>query len=70
MERTKGKAAAMAAKLESLSPLGVLARGYSLTTPTDSHQPIVDAKQLQIGDAMHTRFAHGAAISRVEQIDG
>ena len=70
MERTKGKAAGMAAKLESLSPLAVLARGYSLTTPTDSHQPIVDAKQLHIGDQVQIRFAHGAVVSRVEQIDG
>jgi exodeoxyribonuclease VII large subunit len=70
MERTKSKTTALAAKLESLSPLAVLARGYSLTTRIADGQPIDDSQQLQVGDAMHTRFAHRLAVSRVEQLTG
>ena len=58
----------LAARLESLSPLGVLARGYSLTQRADG-RPIRYAADLSVGDQLHTRFAHGRAISRVEGVD-
>jgi exodeoxyribonuclease VII large subunit len=70
MERIRSKATALAAKLESLSPVAVLARGYSLTTSVSDGEPVADARQLQVGGTMHTRFAHGWAVSHVEQIDG
>jgi exodeoxyribonuclease VII large subunit len=68
LERTKHRTAAMAAHLESLSPLDVLARGYSLTTRAADGQPVFDVAQLKAGEAIHTRFGRGAAVSRVEQI--
>jgi exodeoxyribonuclease VII large subunit len=69
MERIKNKTTALAAKLESLSPVAVLARGYSLTTRIADGQPITEIQQLHVGDAMHTRLAHGSVVSRVEQMD-
>jgi exodeoxyribonuclease VII large subunit len=60
--------AALAARLESLSPLGVLARGYSLTTRADDRRLIDNAESLTTGETIRTRFAQGSAISRVEQI--
>jgi exodeoxyribonuclease VII large subunit len=69
LDRTRQSAAALAAHLESLSPLAVLARGYSLTTRTTDRQPITDASTLAVGDAISTRFARGTALSRIEQIE-
>jgi len=69
IEQSQHKVAAMAARLESLSPLGVLARGYSLTRSIGDERPITDAGQLSVGESIHTRFNRGGIISRVEQIE-
>jgi exodeoxyribonuclease VII large subunit len=69
LERNRQRAAALTGHLESLSPLGVLARGYSLTTRTTDGTPIFDAAQLQAGETIHTRFSLGNVVSRVENID-
>ena len=55
-------------RLESLSPLNVLARGYSLTQRDDGS--LVDnAATLNLGDKMVTRYAMGSSTSRVESVD-
>lgn len=59
----------LAAKLDSLSPLGVLARGYSLTHTDEDDRLVRDAASLEVGDRIVTRFARGQATSRVEQVD-
>jgi exodeoxyribonuclease VII large subunit len=69
IERSASEVTAMAGQLESLSPLGVLARGYSLTRRIEDDRPVTDAGQLNLGEMMHTRFHRGTAISRVEQIE-
>ncbi len=61
--------ASIANQLESLSPLGVLGRGYSLTTHIPSGHLVRSATTLGIGDELHTRFEDGTAVSRVERID-
>ncbi|HET6880673.1 MAG TPA: exodeoxyribonuclease VII large subunit [Pirellulales bacterium] len=55
--------------LESLSPLGVLGRGYSLTQHLQDGRLVRDAATLSPGDLLSTRFACGRALSRVESID-
>ncbi len=62
------QADAVAARLESLSPLAVLGRGYSLTQRTKDGQVIRDAAELTPGEQITTRLARGQTISRVEQI--
>ena len=62
--RVKG----IAAQLESLSPLGVLGRGYTLTHRTTDGRLIDNASELAIGQQLVTQFAAGRAISRVEEI--
>jgi exodeoxyribonuclease VII large subunit len=57
-----------AARLESLSPLAVLARGYSLTQRADDGRLVRDAAELQPGERIATRFARGKAVSRVEEV--
>jgi exodeoxyribonuclease VII large subunit len=59
----------LAASLESLSPLGVLSRGYSLTQRVSDGRLVRDARDLVPGDQLRTRFSHGEVLSRVEHIE-
>jgi len=63
------KIEAMAARLESLSPLAVLGRGYSLTQRAADGRLVHDAGQLRPGEQITTRYARGRTISRVEEIE-
>jgi exodeoxyribonuclease VII large subunit len=67
--RARRDADGLAARLESLSPLAVLARGYSLTTRAADGQLVRDAATLSPGDRITTRFAAGQAVSRVEEVE-
>jgi len=62
-----------AAQLESLSPLGVLGRGYSITQLADrkgkGRSVITHAGQVQVGDSLITKLAEGEVTSRVESVD-
>ena len=58
-----------AAHLESLSPLAILARGYSVTLRRADGRLIRDARELAQGDELQTRFAVGHAISRVDRVE-
>jgi exodeoxyribonuclease VII large subunit len=58
---------ALAARLETLSPLNVLARGYSLTRKTGETTVLREASRVQPGDRIVTRLQHGEVISRVEE---
>ena len=59
------KLAALVARLETLSPLNVLTRGYSLTH-TDDGRLLRAASQVGVGDRLVTRLAEGEVVSRVE----
>lgn len=59
----------LAARLESLSPLSVLGRGYSLTQRVSDGRVIRDATELLPGEQTRTRFAKGQVTSRVEEIE-
>ena len=67
LQLQRGKLDAWAGKLESLSPLGVLARGYSVTQRADDGTLVRDANQVQPGDLIRTRVAKGEVMSRVEE---
>ncbi len=58
-----------AGRLESLSPLAVLERGYSLTQRVADGQVIRAAAELSPGQQITTRFARGQATSRVEHVE-
>jgi exodeoxyribonuclease VII large subunit len=55
----------LAGKLESLSPLAVLERGYSVTTD-EKGRVLRDATQLRVGQTLITRFSKGTSKSKVE----
>ncbi len=58
----------VAGRVESLSPVAVLRRGYSLTTGPDGSL-LRDAAPLRPGDRLATRLARGRVLSRVESVD-
>ncbi len=59
----------LAAGLEALSPLGVLARGYSLTTRPDGATLVRRASDLRPGDRIVTRLGQGRVVSLVEDVE-
>ena len=58
--------ATASARLESLSPLNVLARGYSLTRVEQSPSLLRSPAQVQPGDRLITIVEQGRIVSRVE----
>ena len=60
------RVARLAASLEALSPLAVLARGYSLTFLADGKTLVRISHDVKTGDLIHTRLASGQITSRVE----
>jgi len=69
LETSRSSVAAAAAQLESLSPLAVLRRGYSLTMRAGDGQILRDAADTSQGDVIATRLMRGSLLSRVERID-
>jgi exodeoxyribonuclease VII large subunit len=66
-ERHRARVTEMAGRLEAVSPLRVLARGYSLTTD-DAGNLVVDATRVPIGAKLTTRVERGTIQSRVESV--
>jgi exodeoxyribonuclease VII large subunit len=67
LEQLRDQLKSQAARLESLSPLNVLARGYSLTRKEDEAVLLHDAGKVQRGERIVTRLQHGEILSRVEE---
>jgi exodeoxyribonuclease VII large subunit len=63
----RGRLATLAGKLESLSPLQVLGRGYSLTT-TESGKLVRAARDVKPGDRLVTTLSDGRVRSTVDSI--
>ncbi len=63
----KDRLTAASTHLESLSPLAVLSRGYSVTQRADDGKIVRDAAQLQPGDLIRTQLHQGHILSRVEK---
>lgn len=67
LDKARERLAAFAAQLDSLSPLNVLARGYSLTRSEADAAVIRNVEQVRPGDRLITIVQHGQLISRVEE---
>lgn len=59
----------LAGRLEALSPLAVLARGYAIAR-TEEGRVVKDAAQLQVGDRLDVLFHRGSVRCQVEEIRG
>jgi exodeoxyribonuclease VII large subunit len=68
LERARRECAAVAAHLEALSPLGVLARGYSLTKRLPDGQLVRSAADVQVGDRLSTLLGDGELLSTVTAV--
>ena len=55
-------------KLEALSPLGILSRGYSITIRKKDNKILKDTRPLRKKELIKTKLAKGEIISRVEDI--
>jgi exodeoxyribonuclease VII large subunit len=57
-----------ATRLEALSPLSVLSRGYAIATRADGRL-LRSASDVLAGDVVHVRVAHACLDARVEQVE-
>jgi exodeoxyribonuclease VII large subunit len=62
------KIAVAAGKLESLSPLAILGRGYSVTQ-NENGEVVRSTESLHVGDKIVSTIASGKIISRVEELE-
>ncbi|MEZ6113126.1 MAG: exodeoxyribonuclease VII large subunit [Pirellulaceae bacterium] len=69
LERLDDRLGALAARLDGLSPLRVLGRGYSVTQRAADGQVVRDASDVGVGDEILTRLAAGSIRSRVESAE-
>jgi len=69
LERRGESLRSLAARLEALSPLAVLGRGYSLTRRDADGAVLRGAGETAPGELLRTRLSHGEVLSRVEECD-
>jgi exodeoxyribonuclease VII large subunit len=67
-ERARGGLQELITALNSLSPLAVLGRGYSLTRTVPHGKLVTDATGVLPGDVLRLTFAKGEALVRVEEV--
>ncbi|MBN3037864.1 MAG: exodeoxyribonuclease VII large subunit [Candidatus Omnitrophica bacterium] len=68
LEILQQKNIALSGKLQALSPLNILSRGYSITLCLPEEKAITDTQSLKAGTKVKTRIAQGEFISEVEEI--
>lgn len=69
MGRYADKLGMTAGRLEALSPLKQLDRGFVIASEQPGGKGLVSVKSLQPGDRLWLRFARGQASTRVEEVD-
>jgi len=63
------KLSGIAGKLESLSPLKVLKRGYAITTRLENSKPLRNIIDLSKGDKIKTNLSKGSIISEILSVE-
>ena len=66
-ELARGRFQELTIALNSLSPLAVLGRGYSLTRTIPEGRLVTQAQSLRPGDLLRLTFAQGESVVRVEE---
>jgi len=69
LESDKQAFVSNAARLDVLSPLSTLSRGYSITSRSTDRKIVTDAATLVPGDRLRINFQHGSADCCVESTD-
>ncbi len=68
LDMAQERSSSLIKRLEALSPLAVLSRGYSLSMRMPEGEIIKDVSQVQAGDEIKTTLSRGSFISRVRQV--
>jgi exodeoxyribonuclease VII large subunit len=66
VETARARWGTRAAQLEALSPLAVLARGYSVTTRAEDGRILEDTREVDVGQLVMSQLRYGQLVSRVE----
>lgn len=69
LDERRGRLLALAARLEALSPLAVLQRGYSLTFTVPGGRLVRSARQVGVGDQLDIRVVDGTIHCQVLAVD-
>jgi exodeoxyribonuclease VII large subunit len=69
LERSSQAVAFNAGKLQALSPLATLARGYAIVRKATDGSVINESRRLTQGDVVNVTFRQGGAVCRVESTD-
>ncbi|NOY30157.1 MAG: exodeoxyribonuclease VII large subunit [Planctomycetes bacterium] len=69
LREQQSRVAAISGKLETLSPLAVLQRGYSLTQDPASGRLITSTQSLKKGQQISTRLAEGNITSTIDTVE-
>ena len=67
--RERARFSAIAGRLDTLSPLSVLARGYAVCWNEDRTRAIRDAADVAPGDTVHVTLSRGAIAAKVSEIE-
>lgn len=65
---SRGLMARELARLDAMSPLSVLSRGYAIATGPDG-RAVREASQVRLNDALSIRVHRGALVARVESVE-
>ena len=69
LEKGFSELSVLAGKLDSLSPLKVLSRGYSIVYDKNGKKVIKSADSLKMGDSIQVRFETGRAKCTVKETE-
>ena len=67
LDRLQSRLKHGAGRLDTLSPLAVLERGYSITHKLPEESLVRDSGSIKIGDRLRITFARGKSLCRVEE---
>jgi exodeoxyribonuclease VII large subunit len=70
LESSEQQVAGLAGRLQALSPLAVLARGYSITLKLPERRVLTSSSRLRPGDRLETMLAQGRVESTVSRVTG
>ncbi|MFH1406831.1 MAG: exodeoxyribonuclease VII large subunit [Candidatus Omnitrophota bacterium] len=69
LELEEEKFKTLIGKLEALSPLAILSRGYSITVKLPGTAIVRKSSELKAGERIHTKLFKGAVLSKVESVE-
>lgn len=67
LESNKGTLRTTAAKLNALSPLAILERGYSVTRALPNYALVKDVQQVRVGQGVEVTVSKGSMVCRIER---